>query len=126
MPITYSNDPLRRIVFESWSGDIHVADIRAHWTRMLQDPTSLSIRRSLADVRTAITQLTAEEVERVVDEVLTPLLQGRSWVSAAVVASTDQLRLTHRYRAAQRLSEVSVFSDPDSALDWLQRQELPS
>jgi hypothetical protein len=92
---------------------------------MFEDPVSLSIRRSLADIRRAIPQLTADELERIVDEVLIPGLAGRSWISAAVVATADQLRLTHRYRAAQRLSEVSVFSDPDTALNWLRRQELP-
>ena len=126
MPITYSNDPVQHIVHESWCGDIYAADIRAYWTRMLQDPISRSIRRSLADIREAIPQLTAEELERVVDEVLIPGLGGRSWISAAIVATADQLRLTHRYRAAQRLSEVSIFSDPEAALNWLRRQELPT
>jgi hypothetical protein len=126
MSITYANDPSQRIVHESWRGDVHAADIREFWTRMLADPVSLSIRRSLADVREAVPQLTAEELERAVDDVLIPGLGERSWISAAVVATADQLRLTHRYRATQRLSEVSVFSDPDVALKWLRRQELPT
>jgi hypothetical protein len=126
MSITYSNDPVQRMVLEAWRGDIDAADIRSHWTRMLADPISLSIRRSLTDIREAIPQLTAEELERVVDEVLIPGLKGRLWISAAVVATADQLRLTHRYRAAQRLNEVSVFSDPDTALKWLLHQESPT
>jgi hypothetical protein len=126
MPITYSNDPAQRIVLESWSGDVHAADVRAHWTQMLEDPVSLSIRRSLTDVRQAVPQLAADELERVVNEVLIPGLKGRCWLSAVVVASADQLRLTHRYRATQRLNEVSVFSDADTALTWLLRQEVPT
>ena len=93
---------------------------------MLEDPVSLSIRRSLTDVRQAVPQLAADELERVVNEVLIPGLKGRCWLSAVVVASADQLRLTHRYRATQRLNEVSVFSDADTALTWLLRQEVPT
>ena len=126
MPIEYFNDSVHQIVHESWSGDIGTAEIRAHWQNMLDDPVSGSIRRSLADIRDATAQLTAEELERLVDEVLVPGLRGRPWISAAVVASAEQLRLTHRYRAAQHLNEVSVFSNPDMAVKWLLKQERPT
>src|SRR5262249_21624154 len=66
MAITYFNDLARRVVFASWSGDIREADARAYFTRVLDDPISLSIGRSLTDLRDASLQLSVEEFERVV------------------------------------------------------------
>ncbi len=126
MPITYHNDPVQRVVFETWSGDVHAYDMRAHFTRVLQDPVSVSIRRSLGDARQAVPQTTAEEIDLIVQEVVLPGLNGRPWVSAAVVASALHLRLAHRYKLAQNLHEVALFSDPDAALRWWLRQEPPN
>jgi hypothetical protein len=126
MPITYYNDIDRRIVFEAWSGEIHASDMREHFTRLLQDPVSISIRRSIGDARQAVPHVTAEDVEQIIEEVVLPGLNGRSWVSAAVVATSLHLRLARRYQVAQNLNEVAVFSDFDAALSWLLRQEPPT
>jgi len=123
MPITFSIDTRLGIIRETWTGKISAEEVRAHWTRMATDPEALALRASLADLREASLDFGSWQMRRLIDTVVTPLLKGRDWISAMVVAGPFQLGMTRQYQdLADHYSRDAIFFNEHEALEWLIRQ----
>ncbi len=123
MPITYSVDHSRRVVLVSWTGDVTARDLRSHWKKMLADPEAFAMGKSLADLRMCNLLLTGSELWSLVDKVAIPLLKGRDWKTALVVARSEQYGASRQYQAfASRYSTDAIFEDYDKALAWILAQ----
>ncbi len=123
MPISYSVDRSHRLVLVSWTGDVTARDVRTHWKKMLADPEALSIARSLADLRSCNLLVTGRELWSLVDEVVTPRLEGRLWKTALVIARSEQYGVSRQYQVfAERYSTDEIFEDYDKALEWILAQ----
>lgn len=120
LPISYSIDKELGVVMTTWCGDITAADIRRHWERFFSDPEVLAAGRSVADVRAANFQFTGQELSNLVAEVVVPLLVGRSWRTAIVVARPAQFGVSKQFQVyAQLFSTGRIFHDPGEALRWI-------
>jgi hypothetical protein len=53
MSIAYEISSDDRLVTETWTGAISIADLRQHWALLMQDKNALALRRTLADLRGA-------------------------------------------------------------------------
>ena len=51
MPISYTVDTERRIILDSWDGDVTTKDISDYWYRLSHDKRAVAIRRSVTDLR---------------------------------------------------------------------------
>jgi hypothetical protein len=118
--ISYSIDQTKGIVFIVYAGDITAEDIGGYWSKLLTDPEVLRIGRSLVDLRKARLLLTGQELQDKVRRVAAPLLQGRQWRSAIVVASPVQFGKARQYEVfSESFASDSIFTDYDDALAWL-------
>ena len=123
MPITFDIDSNLGIVRESWTGKISAEEVRAHWVRMLTDPEVLALRASLSDLRQASLDFGGWQMRRLIDTVVTPLLNGRDWITAMIVAGPFQLGMTRQYQDhANHYSRDAIFFNEHDALEWLVRQ----
>jgi hypothetical protein len=123
MPITYWIDPAIGVIFEVWKGDVTAADLRRFWAGYLANPQVMELRRTLVDLREAQIQFTGPELMHLVAAVVTPVLQGRDWKSALVVAGPVQYGVSRQYQVfADHYSQDAIFEDYDAALQWLIQQ----
>lgn len=124
MPISYQVDSVRGFITEVWRGDIDIAEVVAFWRALAEAEETQTIRRSLADVRDANPVFTAEELQAAVRDVLLPARKGRDWISAILVESVQQFRLSRQYQLfEQHQSRSTIFSSFDEAMGWLLKQE---
>jgi len=72
MPISYTVDSDRRLIFETWEQSICADDVREYWFRTLEDPRFLAIRRFLVDMRGAEIGLSPDELAQLIGEVAAP------------------------------------------------------
>src|SRR5688500_15931117 len=79
MPISYSIDHDRRLIVETWTGDITADDLGAYWRSYLTDPEVLDIRRTLVDLRQCTILFTGALLAGLVDGIVLPILEGRDW-----------------------------------------------
>jgi hypothetical protein len=127
MPITFSIDRNFGIIREMWVGRISSGEVSEHWTRLLTDPDALALRASLADLRAASLDFGGWQMRRLIDTVVNPLLQGRDWISAMIVAGPMQLGMTRQYQdLADHYSRDAIFFNDHDALEWLMRQRAGS
>ena len=123
MPITVSIDKKLGIIREMWVGSISAGEVREHWTRLLTDPEALALRASLSDLREASLDFGGWQMRRLIDTVVNPLLQGRDWISAMIVAGPLQLGMTRQYQdLADHYSRDAIFFNEHDALEWLMHQ----
>lgn len=120
MPITYEIDHQQRIIYESWSGDIHAADLERHWSVYLRDAQVLATRRTLVDLRSSTIHFTGQDLDRLVDTVAVPLVGNAGWKTAIVVDRPVQFGVSRQYQVfANAYSKDAIFRDPAEALTWL-------
>lgn len=120
MPISYEFDLAPGFMIETWSGDIDIADVVDFWADVDGSEQSRVIRRSLADVRHATPNFTPQQLHAAVRDVLLPRRQGRDWVTAILVQSVQQFRMSQQYQVfAEYSSRIEIFSKRDEALIWL-------
>ena len=124
MPITYSIDAERQIIFERWSGDVSGADLARYWRAYLADPHVLAIRRTVVDLRESNPTFTGAELASLIHTLVFDVLRGRDWITAIVVARPVQFGVSRQYQVfAECYSRDSIFEDLDLALAWIQGQE---
>ena len=124
MPISYSIDYENRIVRTVWAGDVTAADVRAHWTRYLDDPVVMALRRTLSDLRTANLLFSGEELYELIRDVVLPQLDGVGWKTAILVAEPAQFGASRQYQVfAGIYSHDTIFHDAERALAWLVSDE---
>lgn len=120
MPISYLVDHEKRVIFETWTGNVDATDLLSYWRRYLADPDVLSIRRTLVDLRQCSIRFTGTELSHLVKTVVEPSLHGRDWKSAFVVDSPVEFGVARQYSVfAEEYSKDAVFSDTHLALAWL-------
>jgi hypothetical protein len=124
MPITYVIDQERNVIFETWSGEISAADLANYWRGYLADPEVMAIRRTVVDLRNSTPTFTGAELASLVRTIALPMIAGRDWVTALVVARPLQIGISRQYHVfAESYSEDAVFHDPDTALNWVLAHE---
>ena len=122
MAITYTVDRDEKLITEIWTGDVHAADLRAHWTTYLKDPEVLSIRRTLVDVRLAVLHISAYELSVLVGDIVLPALFDKrwKWKTAIVVSDVAQFEVSRKYQAMANLySKDAIFDTVEQARTWL-------
>lgn len=97
MGITYQIDSVDRLVRIHWEGPVDLACVRDHWLRLTADEAALACGRSLADVRQAEFLITGPELDRLVQTLLRPSLQGRAWKTAVLVDAAVQVGISRQY-----------------------------
>ncbi len=125
MPCTYFIDKRRRVVLETWTGDVTAAMVKSLWKRYLADPEVMAIRRTLADLRQCNLLLTGRDLSHLVDTVAVPGVKGRDWHSAVVVGSPDQYGFSHQFHVFSSIFATNqIFHDYDRALSWILEQDV--
>ena len=109
---------------ETWIGEISIADLRQHWTFLMQDNNALALRRTLVDLRASTVQVSGEELSSAVRELVQPHLKGRDWITAIVVNTPAQFRSSSSYQGcAAAYSHDVIFSTVEEARRWLLKQQ---
>ncbi|HEY4247030.1 MAG TPA: hypothetical protein VGM64_09255 [Lacunisphaera sp.] len=125
MPISYSIDLGRKVIFEVWTGGISAADLELYWMKYLEDQQVLSVRRTLVDLRMADILFRGDVFADLIVKIVQPILAGRDWKTAILVERPVQFGLSRQYQVfAETFSRDSIFHDYDTALQWLMQQEL--
>lgn len=125
MPITYSVDTPRQLIFETWSDDIDIKNVISHWRVYLRDPIVMGIRRTLVDIRKSRITFTGWELAAAIDEVAIPILGGRDWKTAILVEHPVQRGIGNQYHYfADIYSSDQMFDDKEKAVEWLLQQAL--
>lgn len=123
MPISYSIDREHRCIHETWTGMITATDLGQYWRRILTDPVVMVIRRTIVDLRECRILFSGEQLAELVESIVLPLLNGKSWRTAIVVGDPVQAEVSRQYHVlAESYSRDSVFSTPEAAMAWMQTQ----
>ena len=127
VPITYAIDHERRVIFATWSGEVHREDVERHWLALMADPLAFSLRRSVADLRGAQLTFRGVEFAHLIQTIALPALAGRRWHTAVVADKPLQFGITRQYQAlAEAYSRDAIFDNPEDALKWLLAQGEPA
>lgn len=123
MPISYSIDSQRHLIFEVWAGVVSASDLAEYWRAYLADPEVLAIRRTLVDLRDSQLAFSGRDLADLVTTIVTPVLKGRTWTTAIVVTESVQFGVSRQYQVfAESYSHDAIFYDYDLALQWLLQQ----
>lgn len=123
MPISYTVDREHRCIHETWTGMITAQDLGDYWRRILADPVVMVIRRTVVDLRECTILFTGEQLAELVERIVLPVLNGKSWRTAIVVGDLTQEEISRHYHVlAESYSRDSVFSTPEAAMTWMQTQ----
>ncbi len=123
MPITYKIDRENRIIDEKWTGTVSRNDLSEFWSKFLEDPEVLDIRRTLVDLRESQITFTGSQMDTLIQSIVLPVLKGRDWKTAIVVTAPLQFGVSRQYQVfAERFSKDSIFNDMDEARCWLLAQ----
>jgi hypothetical protein len=126
MPITYSIDHDRRVIFETWTGDVTAADLGEYWKQYLADPDVMAIRRTLVDLRQCRILFKGADLVHLIESVAKPRLAGRTWKTAIVTDRPLQFGISRQYQVfAESYSKDAIFQNPEAALAWLLADEQP-
>jgi hypothetical protein len=125
MPISYTVDSDRRLIFETWQHTVNADDVREYWFRTLEDPRFLAIRRILADMRGANIEFVPDELGQLIGEVAAPYIASHRWAIACVVDSRAQYDLSLQYQIfIKTYGREGIFTERNVALAWLSKQDL--
>jgi hypothetical protein len=123
MPITYTIDRGKRLIYETWTGEVRAADLAAYWETYLADPEVINLRRTLVDLRTATIAFSGLEFDTLIQRIVLPVLQERKWTTAIVVANPVQFGISRQYQVfAHHYSQDSIFKSIADAEAWLATQ----
>ena len=124
MPITYALDRSRNIIIETWTGSVSAADLAAYWRIYLADLEVINCRRTLVDLRHATILFTGAELATLVQTIALPALHGKKWVSALLIERAAHYGTSRQYQVfAEQYSIDAIFSDWNTAIDWLVQQD---
>ena len=120
MPIAYTIDRDKRLIFETWTGDVHAIDLAAYWKKYLADPEVLEIRRTVVDLRAAVVRFSGLDFVFLIESFVLPALKDRKWTTAIVVTEPSQFGVSRQYQAfAARYSTDSIFASVEEAEKWI-------
>jgi len=120
MPITYTIDRKKNLIRETWTGEVHAADLAAYWTQYLADPAVLEIRRTVVDLRACVIAFPGTDLDGLIQTIVLPALDGRAWTTAIVVAHPAQFGVSRQYQVfAARYSQDAIFASVAEAEKWI-------
>ena len=121
MPITYRIDRDKRLIIETWTGDIFARDLAAYWQSYLANAEVLQIRRTVVDLLASAIRFTGDELSSLIESIVLPALNGREWTTALVVAGDSvEFGVSRQYQVfAERYSEDSIFDNMADAEKWI-------
>jgi hypothetical protein len=120
MPIAYRIDQEKKLIHETWTGEVHAAELAAYWKRYLADPEVLKIRRTIVDLRTCVIAFRGTDFDGLIQTIVLPALEGRKWTTAIVVARPLQFGVSRQYQVfADRYSRDSIFASMADAEKWI-------
>jgi len=123
MPISYAIDRENRCIHETWTGVITASELGDYWRHYLADPVVMVIRRTIVDLRPCRILFSGEQLAELVESIVVPLLDGKSWRTAIVIGDPMQNEITRQYHVlAESYSRDSVFQTPEAAMEWMQSQ----
>jgi hypothetical protein len=96
MPITYTIDHDKQLIYETWTGEVSAADLAAYWENYLSNPAVMAIRRTVVDLRAATLAFSGLDFDSLIQQIVLPILGERKWISAIVVGNPVQQGL-HRH-----------------------------
>ena len=127
MPITYTVDRDRAIIFEHWSGSVSASDLGTYWKSILLDPEVMAVRRTVVDMREATIAFTGREMQQLVESVVVPVMNGRNWVTAIITGHPVQIGTSNQYSVfADSYSKEAFFEELDAAKAWVLAQPIPA
>ncbi|HWQ10752.1 MAG TPA: hypothetical protein VN436_16640, partial [Holophaga sp.] len=93
-----------------------------HWKAKLADPRVMRCKRTLVDVRESRFTFTGAEIQRLVESILEPELEGAGLRSAMIVEEPVQYGVANQFCAFfSRIGDVEIFQDEADALAWVLR-----
>jgi hypothetical protein len=120
MGIRYRVDSDSGVVYETWTGDVTIADLETHWRTVLADPEALKYKRNVADMREGNVCFTGAELSAAVNRTVLPRVGQTKWKTAYVVSSAVHFGTVRQYCVfAQTYLRDAIFQNPDEALSWL-------
>ena len=120
MPIDYTIDREKTVIFETWTGEVRTDDLAAYWKRYLADPEVMEIRRTVVDLRTCVIGFNGSQIDFLIKTIVFPALQGRTWRTAIVVEKAVQFGISRQYQAfAELYSKDSIFTSMAEAEKWI-------
>ncbi|MBX3175336.1 MAG: hypothetical protein KF709_13055 [Gemmatimonadaceae bacterium] len=123
MPIHYRIDPTTQTVYETWTGTVNAEQLGAYWSASLRKDEFLTCGKTIADVRAADVELVGADLQVLIQGIAVPLLAGRRWLTAVVVASPSQFGTARQYEVfSEVFSTGGIFHDLESAEAWLAAQ----
>jgi hypothetical protein len=126
MPITYTIDPDKQLIYETWTGKVQSATLAAYWKRYLANPEVMAIRRTVVDLRTATIGFSGLDFDALIQKIVLPVLGDRKWISAIVVGDPVQYGVSRQYHVfAERYSQDAIFNNPADAESWVLAQGNP-
>ncbi len=121
MPITATIDPATNILAATWTGQIEIADVEAHWRWIAGDAEALATGRSVADLRAATLNVSGDQIRSAIYRSLIPALNHRTWHIAVVVAGPLSYGIARQFNAfAGTAVRLDIFDNIDAAVRWLQ------
>src|SRR5690349_5018587 len=111
MPITYTIDREKNLIYETWTGEVRAADLAAYWKAYLADPEVMEIRRTVVDLRASVLGFRGNDLEHLIRTIVLPALKDRKWRSALVVGGPAQFGVSRQYQVYAGLySKDAIFS----------------
>jgi hypothetical protein len=123
MPIEYTIDREKKLIFETWTGEVRAADLGEYWKRYLADAEVMAIRRTVVDLRRAVIRFSGLDFSHFIATIVLPALKGRKWVTAIVVETPAQFGVSRQYHVfADRYSKDAIFPSVAEAETWISSQ----
>ena len=124
MPIEYTIDRGKKLILETWTGEVLADDLAGYWKRYLADPEVMEIRRTVVDLRAAVIGFSGMDFGYLIESIVMPALKGRRWMTAIVLERPAQFGVSRQYQVfAERYSHDSIFASVADAEKWLCFQE---
>jgi hypothetical protein len=126
MPITYTIDHDKQLIYETWTGEVSAANLAAYWEGYLANPDVMAIRRTVVDLRAATLAFSGLDFDSLIRQIVLPILGERKWISAIVVGNPVQHGVTRQYHVfAERYSKDSIATTIAEAESWVMAQGHP-
>jgi hypothetical protein len=120
MPISYTIDRERKLIFETWTGEINADDLAAYWKQYLADAQVLEIRRTIVDLRASVIKFSGSQLDALIKAIVLPVLKDRDWTTAIVVGAPIQFGVSRQYQVfAHRYSKDCIFERVEDAEKWI-------
>jgi hypothetical protein len=80
----------------------------------------LAIRRTVVDLRESTICFSGWDLQKLINEMVLPVLEGRDWKTALVVREPTQFGVSRQYQVfAEQYSKDSIFSCVEDAGVWI-------